>query len=187
MGSIAYSTDKKNIERGDIFYVESIYNEEGSEQKAGRPAIIVSNDIGNEHSPLVTVVYLTTAPKNYQPTHVTIRSAPRISTALCEQVTTVAKSRLGSYMSTCTAAEMEQVGIALEITLGIETGSQKPKEVIKEVVVEKPVEVIKEVVIEKPVEVSAPHADNCELVKAMAERDIYKQMYQDLLSKLMDK
>lgn len=175
MGSIAYSTDKKKVERGDIFYVESIYNEEGSEQKAGRPAVVVSNDIGNEHAPLVTLVYLTTAPKNYQPTHVTIRSAPRISTALCEQITTVAKSRLGSYMSTCTKAEMDQIGIAIEIALGIEVGSQNPKEIVKEVFVE------------KPVEVPAPPADNCELIKAQAERDIYKQMYSDLLAKLMDK
>jgi len=56
MANIAYSTDKKTVERGDIFYVESIFNEEGSEQKAGRPAIVVSNDKGNEHSPIVNVV-----------------------------------------------------------------------------------------------------------------------------------
>ena len=179
MASYAYSTDKKNVERGDIFYVESVFNEEGSEQKSGRPAIVVSNDTGNENAPIVSVVYLTTAPKNHQPTHVTIRSSPRISTALCEQVTTVAKTRLGSYMSTCTAAEMEQVGIALEIALGIDFGNQN----VKEVVVEKPVEVVKEVIVEKPV--PAP-ADNGELIKAVAERDIYKQMYYDLLKKLME-
>ena len=186
MASIAYNTDKKSIERGDIFYVESIYSEEGSEQKSGRPAIVVSNDKGNENAPIISVVYLTTAPKNYLPTHVTIRSSPKISTALCEQVTTVSKSRLGSYMSTCTKAEMEQIGIALEVALGIETGSQKPKEVVREVVVEKPVEVIKEVIVEKPVEIHDA-ADNSELIKVTAERDTYKQMYQDLLMKLMEK
>ena len=169
MASIAYSTDKKNIERGDIFYVESVYNEEGSEQKSGRPAIIVSNDKGNGHAPLVTVVYLTTAPKNYLPTHVTIRSSNRISTALCEQVTTVSKTRLGSYMSTCTDYEMEQIGMAIEIALGLE-----------------PIETIKEVVIEKPIEVAAP-PDNSALVKAMAERDLFERMYQDVLAKLIEK
>lgn len=186
MASIAYNTDKKCIERGDIFYVESLYNEEGSEQKSGRPAVVVSNDKGNDNAPIVSVVYLTTAPKNYLPTHVTIRSSPKISTALCEQVTTVSKSRLGSYMSTCTKAEMEQISIALEVALGIETGSQQPKEVVKEIVVEKPVEVIKEVIVEKPVEIPAT-ADNTELIKAVAERDTYKQMYHELLAKLMDK
>ena len=173
MASHAYSTDKKKIERGDIFYVESVYNEEGSEQKSGRPAIVVSNDVGNDHAPMVTVVYLTTAPKNYQPTHVTIRSSPRISTALCEQITTVSKSRLGSYMSTCTEGEMVQVEIAMEIALGI-----SPSE---------PKEVIKEVIVEKPVEVPAPPADSGESIKIAAERDIYKSMYQELLKKLMEK
>lgn len=46
------------INRGDVFYVnrsETI----GSEQRSGRPAIIVSNPECNEHSPVVEVVYLT--------------------------------------------------------------------------------------------------------------------------------
>lgn len=119
MASYAYSTDKKKVERGDIFYVESIYNEEGSEQKSGRPAVIVSNDKGNEYSPVVSVVYLTTQPKNDLPTHVTIRSSQKISTALCEQVTTVAKTRLGSYMTTCTKAEMDQISCSIGIALGL--------------------------------------------------------------------
>ena len=44
------------INRGDVFYVnrsETI----GSEQRSGRPAIIVSNPECNEHSPVVEVVY----------------------------------------------------------------------------------------------------------------------------------
>ena len=43
------------INRGDVFYVnrsETI----GSEQRSGRPAIIVSNPECNEHSPVVEVV-----------------------------------------------------------------------------------------------------------------------------------
>lgn len=175
MANIAYSTDKKTVERGDIFYVESIFNEEGSEQKAGRPAIVVSNDKGNEHSPIVNVVYLTTAPKDYHlPTHVTIRSAVKVSTALCEQVTTVSKSRLGSYMSTCTKTEMEQVSNSIAIALGIDLDILQPKEVVKEVVVEKPVEV-------------PASSDSSELIKVTAERDLFEKMYQDLLKKIMEK
>ena len=181
MGSIAYKTDKRSVERGDIFYVESVYQNEGSEMRAGRPAIIVSNNKCNETSPVVEVVYLTTRDKNMLPTHVDIRSGTKPSTALCEQIDSVAKTRLGDFMASCTDNEMMNIDIALAISLGLELGS--PKEVIKEVVVEKPVEVVKEVIVEKP----APAADSGELVKAMAERDIYKQMYQDLLAKLMEK
>lgn len=166
MAMLSYSTDKKTIERGDIFYVESMYNEEGSEQKSGRPAIIVSNDIGNKNGPIVEVVYLTTAPKNDMPTHVTIRSSTKPSTALCEQITTVAKTRLGSFVAQCTEAEMKNVEIACAISLGIELGNST----------------VKEVVGEKPV--PAPTVDNSEIIRAAAERDVYKNLYEGLLSRV---
>lgn len=48
--------------RGDIFFItEGAYT--GSEQNAGRPGVIVSNDIGNKHSPNVEVVFLTSREK----------------------------------------------------------------------------------------------------------------------------
>lgn len=94
-----------NFYRGDIYYIEP-YQTEGSEQRAGRPAIIVSNDMANKYSPVVEVVYLTTQPKLDMPTHVTIRSAARESTALCEQITSVSKSRIGDYVSTLTEDEL---------------------------------------------------------------------------------
>ena len=61
------------IKRGDIWYIESGYNTVGSEQRPGRPAIVVSNDRNNEYSSTLEVVYLTTQPKHDLPTHVTIR------------------------------------------------------------------------------------------------------------------
>ncbi len=84
----------ETVYRGDMYYVDSDRGGTGSEQKSGRPAIIVSNNVGNSHSPIVEVVYLTTQPKSDLPTHVVIASAPQVSTALCEQVTTVSKERL---------------------------------------------------------------------------------------------
>ena len=46
-----------NINRGDIFYV-NLSETVGSEERSGRPAIIVSNRLCNKHSPVVEVVYL---------------------------------------------------------------------------------------------------------------------------------
>ena len=63
------------MKRGEIYYIESTYRETGSEQRGGRPAVIVSNDKNNENSEVVEVVYMTTKPKNDLPTHVFIRSA----------------------------------------------------------------------------------------------------------------
>lgn len=104
--------------RGSIWYVESGYST-GSEQRPGRPAIIVSNDANNKHSSTVEMVYLTTAPKHDLPTHVTIRSTSRVSTAICEQITTVATERIGSYCGTVTDAEMSSIETAMLISLGL--------------------------------------------------------------------
>ena len=98
------------INRGDVFYVnrsETI----GSEQRSGRPAIIVSNPECNEHSPVVEVVYLTCQYKKPMPTHVRIESIGRRSTALCEQITSVDVSRLGDYKGHLTDGEMQQAKV----------------------------------------------------------------------------
>ena len=95
-----------DIKRGDIWYIESGYSV-GSEQRAGRPAIVVSNNRNNQYSGTVEVVYLTTQPKRDLPTHVTISSLSRESTALCEQITSVSTERFGSYRGAVTDEEME--------------------------------------------------------------------------------
>lgn len=91
----------------------------GSEQEADRPAIIVSNDMGNKYAPVVEVVYLTTKKKAGLPTHVYIGSAERPSIALCEQIVTVCKSRLARHIGSVTEEEMSRVDKALSKSLGI--------------------------------------------------------------------
>lgn len=103
--------------RGDVFYVESFVTT-GSEQRPGRPAIIVSNEKGNQYSNVVEVVYMTTRPKPSLPTHVSIYSSRTPSIALCEQITTVDKSRIGDYMCTLTPGELRQVEKAMIASLG---------------------------------------------------------------------
>lgn len=106
------------VRRGDIFYV---YGTEatGSEQRGDRPAIIVGNDIGNKHSPVVEIVYLTTRQKTRLPTHIKISTALRPSTALCEQIYSVCKSRLGQHIGHVTEQEMDDINKALAISVGI--------------------------------------------------------------------
>ena len=41
------------IYRGDIYYIMPFYTVTGSEQRAGRPGVVVSNDINNVHLLLV--------------------------------------------------------------------------------------------------------------------------------------
>lgn len=103
-----------DIKRGDIWYID-YEKSNGSEQHGLRPAIIVSNDIGNNHSPVVEVVWLTTANKKPLPTHVKIG----YSTALCEQIHTVDKTRLVDFKRVCTEKEMMLINRAMMISLGI--------------------------------------------------------------------
>lgn len=161
------------IKRGDIYYVESYYSV-GSEQRAGRPAVIVSNEKNNEFSATVELVYLTTAPKHDMATHVQVHGTGKVSTALCEQVHTVDKQRLGGFCGYCTEQEMYSIDIALMVSLGIEMTGE-----VKEKIVEVPVEVVKEVIKE------VPAADSGELVAAKAQLAIVQQMYNDLLKQTM--
>lgn len=108
--------------RGEIFYISraGAYNEIGSEQYAGRPAIIVSSDKINQNSETLEIVYLTTQPKRDLPTHVTVRASGRVSTAICEQVTTVSSTRIGDYYGECNSQELSAVDAAIASSLGLE-------------------------------------------------------------------
>ena len=58
-----------NINRGDIWYIGNGYPAVGSEQRPGRPAVVVSNQQNNRYGEVVEVIYLTTAPKRDLPRH----------------------------------------------------------------------------------------------------------------------
>ena len=114
------NNQNRNLEvyRGDIFYIAA-GSYVGSEQKSGRPGIIVSNDTANKHSPNVEVVFLTSQEKKPLPTHVeVICKVP--STALCEHIQTVSKARLGDFVKSCTTSEMKKIDEAPVVSQGSE-------------------------------------------------------------------
>ena len=168
------------IKRGEVFYVNKVPAQYMSEQEAGRPAVIVSNDMNNEYSEVVEVVYLTTKVKTDLPTHVDVRATGIRSTVLCEQVHSVAKERISDYCGTCTASEMSMIDMALSISLGL---SDVPTANKKEVSPVKEPEPVKEQEV-KYVEVSNKEDKN-EIAKLSAERDVYKSMYENLLERLV--
>jgi mRNA interferase MazF len=169
---------KMGFKRGDIYYVDrSVFT--GSEQASGRPAIIVSNEKNNEYSSTVEVVYLTTQPKKDLPTHVVIRSAAKESIAICEQITTVAVERIGSYKGHVTDTEMMNLEIAMLISLDMQVGT------VKEKVVEVPVEKVKEVPVPLPM---GPDAGLMEkLAAANAKCEVLQAMYDSLLNRVIGK
>ena len=120
------------ITRGDIFYISPVAIC-GSEQRAGRPAVVVSNEKCNERSSVVEVVFLTTRDKTPLPTHAQVTSAGRQSLALCEQITSVSIERFGDYIGHVTEEELRAINRALLISLDLPAGgltvqADKPNE-----------------------------------------------------------
>src|SRR5437773_7847293 len=94
--------------RGEVYMVD--FNPaRGSEQAGTRPALVVSNDVNNEHGRVVTVVALTTTiPEKPYPftVHLPAGVLPREGTVLCNQIMTIDKQRLMRYRA---ALEPEQI------------------------------------------------------------------------------
>ena len=149
------------MKRGEIYYIESTYRETGSEQRGGRPAVIVSNDKNNENSEVVEVVYM---------------SALSPSTVLCEQVNSVSTKRIGTLIGKLTKSELAAVDSALAISLGIDFMDPKP--------VAKEVEHLLGEISKQPLQIVQQDPD-IEKIKLETERDLYRNLYNELLSKTM--
>ena len=113
------------MKRGDIYYIE--INDEGvtgHEMMKSRPGIIVSRDDHNEAAETVQVVYCSASQHRELPEHVGIRSTPRPSTAMCEHIYTVDKSRLGSFVGHLTPQELQRLDIGIMVALDIGGGTE---------------------------------------------------------------
>lgn len=167
------------IKRGDIYWIKkNPYRPNiGHVQDADRPAIIISNNINNQNASTFEVVYLTASPKKDQPTHVTIRSAREVSTALCEQITTISDEQIGRYMGMCTTTEMMAIDQAVLISLGIDVIdlNQKLKAKPDEESIEE--QKIRPSELDKLIDECATHK----------ELKLYKQLYNDLLDRMLTK
>ncbi len=116
---------KKTIKRGDIYYAE-LNPVIGSEQGGTRPVLIISNDIGNRHSPTVIVAAITSRvhTKAKLPTHTAIRDFEGLnkdSIILLEQIRTIDKKRLQEYIGMLSESEMARVDKALAISVSLNT------------------------------------------------------------------
>lgn len=112
----------KQIRRGEIYFCN--FGEEnviGSELKKSRPVLIVQNDIGNSCSESAIVVPLTSHNKTTLPTHYKLNGYGRLDSAiiLAEQIKTISKSRLDTFLGALSCDDMKEVDKILQISLGI--------------------------------------------------------------------
>ena len=160
----------EGILRGEIYYVAIPYAT-GHEMEKDRPAIVVSCEELNQTSPCVAVVMCSASPKKELPEHITIRTTPVVSTALCEHIYTVDKSRLGKFVGRCTKAEIAALDIGIMSALAL--GAYD---------LARPVEAAAEAhPIEHPFPLVQP---DMELAIVQVERDTYKSMYESLLDRM---
>lgn len=117
--------------RGDLFWAEN-YSAHGSEQSGRRPYLIVSNNMNNNHSSMVTVVPLTTHEKKDLPTHCTIYIDDNKCTALAEQITCMPKTDLIEFIRHLSYEEFEQVEQTMRVQLALNKKVEKQVSQVQE-------------------------------------------------------
>ena len=125
--------NKMNVKRGDIYYA-NLNPAIGSEQGDVRPVLVVQNNKGNAYSPTTVVVPITKSlVKNYLPTHVVIPQSSGLdcdSLALCEQIRTIDRTRLSSYIGHINGEAQAEIDDALLVCIGIEERRAKKGEMM---------------------------------------------------------
>lgn len=108
--------------RGEVYLV-SFDPTLGAEIQKTRPALILQNDVGNQHSPLTIVAAVTSNVLRHGPTTVLVK-APEggltlDSVVLLNQIRTIDKRRLGKRLGVLRSATMRQVDQAIMISLAL--------------------------------------------------------------------
>ena len=120
---------ERTIRRGDIYYAE-LNPVVGSEQGGTRPVLIISNNMGNRHSPTVMIAAITSRvqTKAKLPTHTDVtdyKGLDKDSIILLEQIRTIDKQRLKQHMGTMPTDIMARVDKALAISISLRGGSNE--------------------------------------------------------------
>lgn len=167
------------IRRGEIHFVDRIQTA-GCETRGPRPAVIVSNNVQCDTSTVLQVVYLTTAPKKELTTHVVLEETSNGngegSTVLCENIYSISKERLqdNSYYARVSDADMDRIDRALLISLDLERRCSVQSAPAKPAAKKAPEPKIQSV-------------DAEELRKARSEAEFYKQQYEAILERVLQK
>ena len=116
-------THKDNVYRGEIYYVDFEQNA-GSSMNGLRPALVISNDVGNQHGPTVIVAAISSSIKAmWLPTHLIVEYNKGLKTksmVMLEQIKTVDKACLQEKVGSVSADFLEKVDRALTVSVGLD-------------------------------------------------------------------
>lgn len=114
------------IRRGDILYADLGIQYQGSMQGGMRPVVVVSNNMANKHSTVITVVPLSTQifKKRNLPTHVFVSAyksdgLEQHSIALCEQVTALNYDRIIENIGKVDEETLVRITEAVQVQVGV--------------------------------------------------------------------
>lgn len=108
-----------DYKRGQIYRV-NLEPATGSEQQGvARPCVILSITPLNKQFRNVGVIPLSSTARAYAPVSVATPSAGSTSVALCYQLRTIDKSRIGKYMGELSSADMAAIENAVKQVYGL--------------------------------------------------------------------
>lgn len=122
--------EERKIMRGDIYRAD-LTPVVGSEQGGSRrPVLIISNNIGNKHSPTVIIAAITGLEhaKANLPTHIIVKDFEKFekdSIILLEQIRMIDKKRLQEYIGTFDRRLMLSIDKALAISVALDGGAKR--------------------------------------------------------------
>lgn len=112
--------------RGEIYWVD-FGDPRGSAQAGRRPAVIVSNDVGNQHSPVVIVAAMTSQKlqeRSRFPHTVLVpgQGGDRDGLIMCNQLLAIDKADLIRHKETLALRQVDELNEALRVGVGIPRG-----------------------------------------------------------------
>lgn len=114
------------IRRGSVWWWNCPDHNRTHIQKGTRPVVVVSNNICNELSEVVTVVPFTTRVKRPYPQQVPVIFEEDVSIALADQITAIPISELHRYICDLQDFQMDQIERAMAIQLGFIDVADRP-------------------------------------------------------------
>ena len=113
--------ETRNILRGQIYWCDFGSEKIQGVQSGIRPAIILSNNVGNKFSPTIIVSAITSRieKSNKVPTHLRINNCglKTESVVLLEQVYTINKNKLGNYIGCIDEVNLKRINKIIDISM----------------------------------------------------------------------
>lgn len=154
--------------RGEVYYL--LYENPGVpyNNKAHRPVLIVSSNKGNETTPFVQILSMTTQPR-YGFMFPQVEATGKTSWVKCNEIQSVSKDDLGKYLCTLSESEMEAIDRAMMVALGLNNSITEEEN--------EEIERLKEEISEL----------EDKLEDVAIQRDTWKRMYDKAIDKLAEK